>query len=545
MPGGTVVRMRSLGVPIDPERDRGALWRAGRLLRRFVGPGAARRRGREPGAGARGGGRRRSGMRWTIIVVESARASRRRRPMLSSSSGRPSRSRARRGTFLAGALRGAGRASACRPSESSPRQVAGSAIPAFERARALDCRTRRHAGRAARARAPARAVPQPGNYGVEETGRRRRPAAGSSRAGSKGDGRQPLSDPRRGARRGGADRRRRSRRCETASPTRAIVVADDGSRDGTADVAEAAGAPRHPAAAARQGAGADARASARARPGAAPALRRRPRGRSACRSSTATADLAIAAFAGRRGRRLRARKAAARTPDRGCSRGLDAREPLSGQRLLSHARAPRRFPLRRASVSRRGMTIDAVRAGLRRRARSSSTSGIGHGARSPRLRPSRPPAGRPRARLRAAGRELPRAAAAARRLGGRRWPSRPWRPWRRSASPTTCGAGRSEASGPTSRAGATTGMLKLVGDPALGARADPLGVRRAARRPRRERRQPARHAPGTGVEGVRARGAPARWAPRRALAVAVLLAPYDLREMAMLGDAGSNALGAC
>ncbi|MBA2424586.1 MAG: hypothetical protein H0V58_04410 [Actinobacteria bacterium] len=35
-----------------------------------------------------------------------------------------------------------------------------------------------------------------------------------------------------------------------------------------------------------------------------------------------------------------------------------------------------------------------------------------------------------------------------------------------------------------------------------------------------------------------------RSAPRRASATAVLLAPYDLREMAMLGDSGSNALGA-
>ena len=35
-----------------------------------------------------------------------------------------------------------------------------------------------------------------------------------------------------------------------------------------------------------------------------------------------------------------------------------------------------------------------------------------------------------------------------------------------------------------------------------------------------------------------------RGRPRGALAVAVLLAPYDHREMTMLGDAGSNALGA-
>ena len=32
--------------------------------------------------------------------------------------------------------------------------------------------------------------------------------------------------------------------------------------------------------------------------------------------------------------------------------------------------------------------------------------------------------------------------------------------------------------------------------------------------------------------------------PKRAVGLAVLLTPYDLREMTMLGDAGSNALGA-
>ena len=88
--------------------------------------------------------------------------------------------------------------------------------------------------------------------------------------------------------------------------------------------------------------------------------------------------------------------------------------------------------------------------------------------------------------------------------------------------------------------GRTTGVLKLVGIPLVGLLATRRAVRRAARRPRGERAQPARHAPGPRAEGVprSPRRSCARRSGRRPAA------PYDLREMAMLGDAGSNALGA-
>ena len=105
-------------------------------------------------------------------------------------------------------------------------------------------------------------------------------------------------------------------------------------------------------------------------------------------------------------------------------------------------------------------------------------------------------------------------------------------------------------------------MLKALG--ALGLALYVLAGRRAlgGRVPGRRRRagaehqplQPARPAPGPGGQGVRRarRGADARLvghlrARRRSglfIGPALVLLPYDLRERAMLGDAGSNVLGA-
>ncbi len=50
--------------------------------------------------------------------------------------------------------------------------------------------------------------------------------------------------------------------------------------------------------------------------------------------------------------------------------------------------------------------------------------------------------------------------------------------------------------------------------------------------------------PGRALKTFLAGAALLRGPTRAYVAVAVMLAPYDLREMTMLGDAGSNALGA-
>ena len=60
----------------------------------------------------------------------------------------------------------------------------------------------------------------------------------------------------------------------------------------------------------------------------------------------------------------------------------------------------------------------------------------------------------------------------------------------------------------------------------------------------REPAQPAGTRAGRALKAYAFASLALRRRPGRADALAVLIAPYDLREMAMLGDAGSNVLGA-
>jgi hypothetical protein len=94
------------------------------------------------------------------------------------------------------------------------------------------------------------------------------------------------------------------------------------------------------------------------------------------------------------------------------------------------------------------------------------------------------------------------------------------------------------------RAGRTTGMLKLLGIPAVALAATRslsgallVGLSANALNQLDTR-------PGRALKGYVIARALLRGRPRRADLLAVLLLPYDLREMGMLGDAGSNALGA-
>ena len=322
-----------------------------------------------------------------------------------------------------------------------------------------------------------------------------------------------------------------------AFPDAEVIVADDGSRDGTAAAAERAGA----------------RVLHLPGRGKGQALtlgeREAPEGRIVLADADlegdltelgrADGDLAIAVFAERRGGGFGIAKRAGRMLVRGLT-GFVPREPLSGQRAMSPAARAACFPLAAGFGCEVRMTVDAVRAGLRvsevelplrHRATHRDAGGFAHRGRQllDALLACGPTAVNHRGlRLPLVGwtaglrRDPAVAAVAAIGLADDLW----------------SGAERGFRAHLGRRR--TTGVLKLFGIPLVGFLATrrvsgALLVGLAANFLNQLDTRPGRALKAYLVAAPFA-GAPA--------GVAVILAPYDLREMAMLGDAGANALGA-
>ncbi len=322
-----------------------------------------------------------------------------------------------------------------------------------------------------------------------------------------------------------------------AFPDAEVIVADDGSRDSTADLAEEAGAVvlRLP----RRGKGQALSAAERAAsPGAlllcdadlsgelGPLLDR-------------GGDLCVAAFTERVGGGFGIAKRVARNLIELLG-GLETREPLSGQRVLSPAARASCFPVAAGFGCEVRMTIDAARAGLcvqeielplRHRATGRDLGGFVHRARQ--LRDTVYACGPLGVNFR--GLRLPLIGW---KVGFTNGPA--------VAAVAALGLSDDLWSGPERglrahlRRGRTTGVLKLVGIPAVGLLATRrvsgallIGLAANALNQLDTR-------PGRALKAYLAAALPLE-AP---VGIAVLLLPYDLREMAMLGDAGSNALGA-
>jgi hypothetical protein len=322
-----------------------------------------------------------------------------------------------------------------------------------------------------------------------------------------------------------------------ALPGVEVIVADDGSRDGTAEEAEIAGAVavRLP----RLGKGQALSAAERAAPPGRLLLVDADVRGDLRPLLDAEADVAVARFARREGGGFGVAKRTAGALIRLRS-GFRAREPLSGQRALSPTARLACFPLAPGFGCETRMTIDAVRAGLEvtevevdlvHRATGRNLAGFAH-----------------------RGRQLLDALLAVGPLAvnhrGLRLPLVGWTlALRRDAAVAAVvavGLADDVWSGPERGfrahlgSGATTGVLKLVAIPVIGLAATrrvsgALVVALAANLLNQLDTRPGR------ALKAYLLAAPAVRAPRGA---AVLLLPYDLRGMAMLGDAGSNALGA-
>ena len=319
-------------------------------------------------------------------------------------------------------------------------------------------------------------------------------------------------------------------------PGAEVVVADDGSRDGTAALAEAAGARvvRLP----RRG------------KGQALTLGERAAGRGDLLLCDADlrgdlrplldgdADVTVAAFARRQGGGFGIAKGAARRLIRLAS-GHEAREPLSGQRRLTQRARERVFPLAAGFGCETAMTVDAARAGLElgeveveleHRSTGRDLRGFLHRGRQ--LRDI----------LLAFGPQ-------ARNHRGLRLPLVGWLvalpqpallPIAAIGVADDLWSGEERGFRAHLGKGLTTGVLKLVGIPAYAlwrtrSVSGAILVGLAANTLNQIDTKPGRALKAYLVASVPL-GAPK--------AMAVLLAPYDLREMAMLGDSGSNTLGA-
>ena len=322
-----------------------------------------------------------------------------------------------------------------------------------------------------------------------------------------------------------------------AFPGAEVIVGDDGSRDGTAAEAEAAGAVvlRLP----RRGKGEALSAAERAAPPGDVVVADADLRGDLRPLLASDADLVVAAFAVTEGGGLGIARETSRLLIRLRS-GYHAVAPLSGQRVLSPATRAACFPLAARFGAETRMTIDAARAGLRivetelglrHRPTGRDLHGFVHRGRQ--LRDILLSAGPLAVSFR--GLRLPLVGWT---LGLRRDPA--------VAAIAAIGLADDLWSGSERgfrahlRAGRTTGTLKLVGIPLVGllrtrSLSGALLVGLAANTLNQLDTRPGRALKAYAIAAV----------PLRApLGTAVLLAPYDLREVTMLGDSGSNALGA-
>ncbi len=333
-----------------------------------------------------------------------------------------------------------------------------------------------------------------------------------------------------------------------AFPDAEIVVADDGSRDSTPAAARRAGARvvRSP----RLGKGQALTLAEREAPPGALLLCDADLEGDLTPLLEDGADLAIAAFTERRGGGFGLAKRSARMLVRTLS-GFEAREPLSGQRALSPTARAACFPLAPGFGCEVRMTIDAVRAGLRvaerelplrHRATGRDAGGFAHRGRQlvDAVLACGPTAVNHR------GLRLPLVGALV-ALGGGKTSARTRIG---VAAVTLLGFADDLWSGPERgfRAhlakGSTTGVAKAVGIP-LVALATTRSWRKAALVALSANAlNQLDTRPGRALKAFAAGALVVRGPAKRYLPMAVLLAPYDLREMTMLGDAGANALGA-